>query len=247
MSDLSGDPSRMLSSLERATVPKEFFLLAAFTLLIDLAVDRLHGNGLIFYTQHPDAVHYSFLLEVFLIFVGYSFLTSLIAPVVSHFVVDLLLAFASPLWSRLRTAMASADSTRGTRPSHEHVLLGQLSKKVHQTCDTGYYFKLLEREQEVEREQQESERSHRVFASAAFFACAADLEFGNANSLVNIALGYATWSAWLMWITLGLSALNAFGFVFQDYRPRWVYCPTLAEELAPEEPPPYMRGRPQEQ
>ena len=244
MSDLSGDPSRMLSNLERATVPKEFFLLAAFTLLIDLTVDRLHGNGLIFYAQHPDAVRYSFLLEVFLIFVAYSFLTSLIAPLVSHFVTSFLLEVASPLWDRLRAAIGSSEPAESTRPSHEYVLLGQLSNKVHRTCDTGYYAKLLEKEQGIESEREDEARSHRLFASAAFFACAADLLFGNANSLFNIGVGYAGWTAALMWTALALSAVNAFGFVFQDYRPRWVYCPTLAEELAPKDPPAYLRGLP---
>jgi len=236
----------MLSNLERATVPREFFLLAAFTLLIDLTVDRLHGNGLIFYAQHPDAVHYSFLLEVFLIFVAYSFLTSLIAPLVSHFVTSVLLEVASPIWDKLRAAIGSSEPAESTRPSHKYVLLGQLSEKVHRTCDTGYYGKMLEKEQGIEIEQEDEARSHRLFASAAFLACAADFLFGNANSLFNLGVGYAGWSAGLMWTALGLSAINAFGFVFQDYRPRWIYCPSLAEELAPKDPPAYLRGRPPE-
>jgi hypothetical protein len=242
MSDLSGDPSRLLSNLERASAPKEFFLLAAFTLLIDLSINQLHGSGLIFYTQHPDAVRYSFLLEVFLIFVGYSFLTSLIAPGVSHLVTSLLLEFASPLWSKLQQTLAGNTSAGDRLPPHGHVTLWQLSSKVHEERDTGYYFKLLEREEEAARDSQQEAHSRRLFASAAFFAFAADFGFGDAGSLAHVALAYATWSAWLVWIALILAALNAFSFVFEDYRARWVYCPSLAEELAPDGPPAYLRS-----
>ena len=242
MTDLSGDPSRLLSSLERATAPKEFFLLAAFTLLIDLSIDRLHGNGLIFYTQHPDAVRYSFLLEVFLIFVGFSFLTSLIAPVASRVVAGLLLEVASPLWAKLQGALTNDSSKRARQLPLGHVWLWQLSRKVHGERDTGYYFKLLERETEAVREIRQEARSRRLFASAAFFACAADFGFGDAHSLVNVAFAYAIWSACLVCIALVLAALNAFGFIFEDYEARWVYCPSLAEELAQEKPPAYLHG-----
>jgi len=242
MSDLSGDPSRMLSNLERATAPKEFFLLAAFTLLIDLSIDQLHGSGLIFYAQHPEAVQYSFLLEVFLIFVGYSFLTSLITPGVSYLMTSLLMELASPLWSKLQQTLAGDTSAGDRLPPLGHVALSQLSRKVHEERDTGYYFKLLEREEEAVRDTKQEALSRRLFASAAFFAFAADFGFGNASSLTHIALAYATWSAWLVWIALILAALNAFGFVFEDYRTHWVYCPSLAEELAPERPPAHLRG-----
>jgi len=242
MSDLSGDPSRMLSNLERATAPKEFFLLAAFTLLIDFSIDQLHGTGLIFYTQHPEAVKYSFLLEVFLIFVGYSFLTSLITPAVSYLMTSLLLAFASPLWSKLQRRLAGNPTAGDRLPPHGHVALSQLSRKVHEERDTGYYFKLLEREEEAVRANLQEAHSRRLFAAAAFFAFALDFGFGGAGSLTHAALAYATWSAWLVWIALIVAGLNAFGFVFEDYRTHWVFCPPLAEELTPDRPPVYLRG-----
>jgi hypothetical protein len=93
MSDTNTEPSKFLSSLESATRSDTFFLLATFTLLVDSALIYIHGYGLIYQVQHPDEIKLSFGLELYLLFVAFSFVMAIVMKFITPFTSEIVLLF----------------------------------------------------------------------------------------------------------------------------------------------------------
>jgi hypothetical protein len=236
MSDHTAETSKFLPSLENAVNRKYFFLLAIYTLLVDSALIKIQGVGLLDYAQNPEGLKFSFALAVFLLFVLFSFVMALVMPGVSRLMNDTVLNFVSTPWSHVSTWLArqfgiqqSAD--RNTCPGMGYVSFYELRKKAHANAtQEPYYLNLFNAAQERMDSEDETQYTTRFFAAAALVAATYNFYFLGALALLNRCtdfLGHRGWG----WAFLFLIAGNAFGFLFTSHKTRWVYCPPLYMEL----------------
>ena len=165
------EPSKLLPSLESATKCRTFFLLATFTLLIDSTLILFHGKGLIHHTQHPDDFKLAFGLELFLLFVLFSFSMALIMP----FIAPLMTLAATVGWeikckveSLIESFWPSDDSNEGHsrfKRNYGYVLLSELKIKAFKSMDS-FYLTLYKEELQKQPNSIIEDRELRFFASA---------------------------------------------------------------------------------
>jgi hypothetical protein len=189
MSEQTTEPSKFLPSLKSATQSDTFFLLATFTLLIDSALIYIHGQGLIHHVQYPDEFKLAFALELYLLFVAFSFVMALIMP----FIVPLTSQVVYWIWTIKesigdairkiwRTRSDDAFPRRDTK--HGCVSISDLKTKAFSTMEP-YYLNLYK-----EQKQRQSKISKRKFdlrfmASAAFAAGFLNFTVSGRHSLLN--------------------------------------------------------------
>lgn len=236
MSDQTAEASKFLPSLENAVTRKYFFLLAAYTLWVDSALLRIQGQGLLDYAQSPEGLKSSFALAVFLLFVLFSFLMTLVMPPLLYFMDEVVLNLVwSPLvdfWSWLVSRLGferSVHVDNDTGPGRGYVRLHELSKKAHATRE-AYYLDLLKLEVDQRAAERQADYITRFFAGSTLMMATYNFCFQNAHSLLNRCADFLGDRGW-GWALLLLIAANTFGFLFASYKASWVYCPPLWEEL----------------
>ena len=231
-----GEPGKAISNLEKALVPHNFLLMAIFTLLVDSSLLKLHGLGLLDYTINSDRIKPSFALEVFLLFVGYSFLMAILLPFISHFSNEFYLELIWRPWRSfgfwLEKIFRFESRTLNEKPSSEYVSYIELKIAAHTQKDS-YLLDLYWREEKIRNTARTASLNFQLYSVGALLVMGVNYYMSGNSSLLNriaIYLGSEYWiTAALAWI-----GFCAFGLQFFLKEERWVYCPSLARELEEE-------------
>lgn len=237
MSDSNADPGRLISSLESATRSYTFFLLATFTLLIDSALMYIHGYGLIYKVQHPDEIKISFGLELYLLFVAFSFVMSIIMIFVTPFVSELIFLFwqiKESVKNKIELLMLGRNENFSpeSRP-YDCVMLNELREKAVKSMDS-YYLNLYKDENERKSKLYQKEANLRFVATAALVAGVINFVIFEKSSLLNACAEFLGSQA-VVWLFLVMLAIVANNYLFLNHNIGWIKCPPLFQEIQDEE------------
>ncbi len=236
MSEAMGEPGKAVSNLEKAIVPHNFLLMAIFALLVDSSLLKLHSFGLLDYIANSERLKPSFALEVFLLFVGYSFLMAILMPLISYFSNSLFLQLVWSPWKGfehwLEKQFGSAQRTSDEKPSFDWVSFYDLRKAAHSQKDQ-YLLDLYWREEKKKNTERIESLNFQLYSVGALLVMGVNYWMSGNSSLLNrltLYLGSEYWIyAVLLWV-----GFCAFGLQFFLKDAHWVYCPSLAREMEEE-------------
>lgn len=227
------EPNKFLSFLEGASRSDRFFLLTTFTILVDSALIHIHGHGLIFFVANPDLIKLSFGLELYLIFVFFSFLMSLVMPFINYFssqyayifwlINDTLLG-----WIIKKLSFQNNDSESFRRP-YNCVLISEIENKFCNSMD-NYYIDLYQSEEIKINKKYSDDFKYRSIVGSCCAAGFFNFIFSGNESLLNygaILFGgeIFVWGGLLMMFAL------ANNYLFLPHETNWIKCPPLYKEI----------------
>lgn len=224
----------IFSTLQAATKAKFFLLAASFILLVDNVLLQLKQPGIFDLVAKKEVLEGSNLpLKAILIFVAFSFLTSMILPILA-------IVFDEVLRITVGNGQIALDSymnklfkveDKSLNREHDCVLLHELRRKAHESKES-YYINLYDKHRKL---QEESRASMFEFAMYSFY-CLAMLTFNfyigqsNKKATSMILADYFESSAVIWYSIAALIVMVGYRF-FTSYRPEWIYCPSLYDEI----------------
>jgi hypothetical protein len=227
----------MFSALQAATDIKVFLLSAAFTFLVDNILVSLNQPGLVDLAKNKQHLADSNIaFQVILIFIGFSFLTSIILPVAAAICDQVYILTADKLITKIGIAIDRIFKieSRPFRREHNKVTLLELMNEAHETKEK-YYLDLYKEAKEDWGKWQEN-----VFRFALYsFSCLSMLTI----NLYLSHIGKNTISKYVeeffesaapIWIFItGLIIMFVWRFYDQS-EPTWIHCPSLYEKIEAE-------------
>lgn len=236
MSEANLEPNKFLANLENSMQSKTFCLLATFTLMVDSALIAIHKHGLIFYVVQPEQIKWGFGLELFLLYVCFSFLMSFVLPIATYIVSEFAFLFCeigsgvmSPLIRMLSFSNNdSYEEDAATRP-WDCVLMLELRKKAFDTMDPCY-LNLYQKENEKYHNTERNQFFLRSVATATLLAALWNfIMYPDLGLLGNVANFFGSvFYIFGLFVIIGLVAFSHLTF---PYKIRWIECPSLANEL----------------
>jgi hypothetical protein len=236
MSESMGEPGKAISNLEKALLPHNFLLMAIFTLLVDSSLLKLHGFGLLDCISSSERLKPSFALEVFLLFVGYSFLMAILMPVFSYFSNSLFLQLVWSPWKQFEywfeKLLGFKDRLRSEKPSFDCVSFYDLQKAAHTKKDQ-YLLDLCWKEEKQKNSAHTSSLNFQLYSVGALLVMGVNYYLSGKASLLNRIALYLDSEYWII-AALALTAFCAFGLQFFLNQSHWIYCPSLARDIEKE-------------
>ncbi|WP_157131104.1 hypothetical protein [Burkholderia savannae] len=237
MSDSSESAAKglgLFSTLQAATELRFFFLSVAFTLLTDNALVWTHQPGIMAIAGDPELMSRANLpIKIILIFVGFSFLSSIALPLLAAFVDAIYLATIGSWLTSLHSYLdvKTGALERSARRRHDCVSPIELRDEAHLTKDKYYLDLYKDHQQKLGDDRKNTMR----FALYAFYC-----------------LTMLCWNAYLGWTpenTLSIVFSTFLGdktYVFyailiffvmfvsrfhEKSEPNWIYCPSLYRKI----------------
>ncbi|WP_124470766.1 hypothetical protein [Burkholderia ubonensis] len=237
MSDHSDSTVKSLgifSTLQAATETKFFLLSASFTLLIDNALLILREPGLIDLAKRSDSLTTSnFTLQVILIFVAFSFLSSLAIPI-SVSIFDQI--YINTIGSWITSLDVYLDNKIGVEkkfPQREvnYVRPWELRDEAHRSMEK-YYLDLYK---EYTSTWNKTREDMMQFALHAFFclsmlSASLYLSHKGKKSIANAVTDYFGTST-PIWISLLFLAIMVIARFYLTKDTEWIYCPNLYDKI----------------
>lgn len=224
----------LFSTLQAATEVNFFLLSTTFALLVDNALLALKQPGLMELAQNKEALSTSnATFQIILIFIAFSFLTSLVLPIAAAIIDEIYIHTAGSWISSLGFFMDRQLGFERSLPRREHnsVRPWELKEEAHRTQEK-YYLDLY-KEYETKWHSQRESMIRFAFHS---FCCLAML-------LANFYLGHlgmetvskiiATYfeSTQPIWIAVVILLSMIFWRFYSNTDPQWIYCPNLYDKL----------------
>jgi len=224
----------IFSALESATEVSFFLLTMTFALLVDSTLVHFHHSGLLDLVRHPELIHFALGLELILIFVGFSFLTSVIFPIVAipvdALVMEIVLRCSHLL--SYRTDDGIGKKMHQFRRRHNCVTPYELYTEAHELKDS-YLLGLSEKYEVKEARQRKLMFKNAFYGFYALtmvivnFTWAGTPEHPSMLEEVTLYFG----SPIPIWIaTAGLLVITYSRF-WKSSEKEWVFCPTLYRTL----------------
>jgi hypothetical protein len=225
----------LFSALESATETTHFLLALTFVLLVDSMLVYFNHAGVIDLIRKPELIHPSLGLEVILIFVGFSFLTSIALPVLAVIVDGIVIHTVGYAWATLDLYLDKkfGNTSRYVRVrKRDCVNPLELRREAHEKKDS-YLLGLYKDYEERWRKNRRSILKHALYA---FYALS--MVFLNYfligsisdKSLLTVIAQYFNSSAYIWW-TEGALLSIVYVRMFRSEDSEWIYCPTLFREL----------------
>ena len=214
----------LFSVLDTAMEVRFFFLAATFILWVDNDFLCLHQPGIIELVNASDLQNVNLSLNLVLIFVAFSFASSIVLPFLSYFINEIYLGF---LWRRVEKVFKFGP--RFSETPSDYVSAYKLREIAYMTKDKF----LLDVYNSYEKTKSERERFIGKLASLALY-CLILLsinyfKYGQKNSISFFILSYLGSSELIWFCIMGLLLLVFFRFHTDDRD--CVYCPSLYREL----------------
>lgn len=214
----------LFSALETAMEVRFFFLAAIFILWVDNVFISLHQPGIIELINASDLQKINLSLYLLLIFVAFSFVSSIVLPFLSYFINEIYLGF---LWGRIEKFFSFGS--RSSETPSDYVSAYKLREIAHMTKDKF----LLDVYNSYEKTKSERESFIGKLASLALY-CLILLsinyfKYGSQKSISVFILNYLGSSESIWFCIIGLLLLVFFRFHIDDRD--HVYCPSLYREL----------------
>jgi hypothetical protein len=238
MSDVADGATKGLgifSTLESATETALFLLATTFVLLVDTALVQFNHAGIIDLIRNPELIKPSLGLETILIFVGFSFLTSLVLPLLAIVADEIVIHTVGRAWitvdSFLNQKFGLERSPR--KRKYECVNPWELRREAHEKKENY----LLGLYKEYENRWSNNRKLMFKHSLYAFYAlsmvfCNFVLDGGDdRKTILQEVTHYLGSSTYIWWIAIPLLSLIYYRIFHLNDDPVWIYCPTLYSEL----------------
>lgn len=238
MSEASESASKNLgifSTLQSATEVRYFLLAATFVLLIDNVFIGLAQPSLIELTINQELMAKSNLaIKVILIFVGFSFLASLILPIFTAITHDFylqtahrFLIFFGDAFKRLFNKRECSVNKR----EFNHVFLGELKDEAHKTREK-YYLDLYDKHELRQIKKWQEARECQLFSTFCLGVLCWNYALSTSkNNAISVVFATYFGSPDYVWFAVvGLLCL-AVGRYFLNHKSEQIYCPSLYTKL----------------
>lgn len=227
MSDINQTSVKSLglfSVLETAMEVRFFFLAVTFILWVDNVFLCFHQPGIVELVNASDLQNVNLSLNLVLIFVAFSFASSIVLPFLSYFINEIYLGF---IWGRIEKFFRFGS--RFSEIPYDYVSAYKLREIAHMTKDKF----LLDVYNSYEKTKLERENFIGKLASLALY-CLILLsinyfKYSHQNSISVFILSYLGSSESLWFCITGLLLLVFFRYHIDDRD--CVYCPSLYREL----------------
>lgn len=228
----------IFSTLESATEFKFFLLALTFVLLVDNAFLQLQLPGLIELAADPKKIEAANLgLRVILIFVLFSFLTSLLFKIGAILVQEISLHTIGYAYISLDGYLSRVlgDDRFPKKRKFECVRPSELRRAAHMQKD-NFYLKQYEDYMGNWIGNIKAMNLHSLYAFYCLVVLAWSWLIGRngSNSIVAAISKYFGTEEYFSIVILGLVALFLYR-LFRNDDPEWIYCPTLYAELEKQE------------
>lgn len=224
----------LFSTLQAATEINFFLLSTTFALLVDTTLLALKQPGLIELARNKEALNTSNVtFQIILIFIAFSFLTSLVLPIAAAIIDEIYIHTAGGWITSLGLFAERKLGLERSLHQREHncVRLWELKEEAHRTQEK--YFLDLYKQYD---EKWHYHRDNMIRFAFHAFCCLAML-------LANFYLGYcgietvsktiATYfdSTQPIWSAIAILLSMIFWRFYSNTDPQWIYCPNLYDKL----------------
>lgn len=242
MSDASESSLKNLgvfSTLHSATEVRYFLLAVTFVLLIDNVFIGLNQPSLFDLTVNPTLMASSNLaIKVILIFVGFSFLASLVLPLVTAVLHDIYFNMIHPVFDCAFEAchrfFGSADGFPIKR-EHDGVYLHELKNEAYETMDK-YYLDLYEKHVARWYENRKSMNEHTLFSTFCLIMLCWNYALSTPkNSAISVVFANYFGSPKFVWVGVIALFILTVARYFERYKPSWIDCPPLYKKIQKQE------------
>ncbi|MFB0827306.1 hypothetical protein ACEU07_18665 [Chromobacterium violaceum] len=224
----------IFSTLQSATEARFFLLAMTFVLLIDNVFIQTHQPSLFaLATNAKLAAESSIGLKVILIFVVFSFLTSLLLKVLAVISDQIFIETIGRIQIRLSLFLENlfGENNNSSIRKHDCVTLHELGVAAHETKDT-YLLNLHDKHHKIWAEDRNSMLQHSLYGFYCLFMLICNWFLGTTanQALSTITIQYLG-SPQYIWIAFILLFYLVFYRFLSDSPKKWIYCPTLYREL----------------
>lgn len=208
-------------------------------LLIDNVFIGLNQPSLFDLTIDHDLMAKSNLaIKVILIFVGFSFLASLVLPLATAVLHDIYFNMIHPIFDKAfevcHRFFASADDFPIKR-EHDCVYLHELKSEAYETMDK-YYLDLYEKHVSKWYANRKSMNEHTLFSTFCLIMLCWNYAFSTPkNSAISVVFANYFGSSKFVWVGIIVLFILTVSRYFERYKPDWVDCPPLYKKLQNQE------------
>lgn len=224
----------VFSTLQAATEVKFFLLLTTFILLIDNVFIGLNQPGIVELASDQELMAKSNLaIKAILIFVGFSFLTSLCLPLLAMIFDEIYLATVGRLYISLDVYLDSkfGNSYSYAKREFKSVTPLELREEAHTSKDKY----LLDLYKDYETQWHENRKAMMQHALFSFYCLAMlcwnyYLSRNNQKAASAVFANYFGSANYVWFAILGLLVMVLYRYFIKGQRD-WIYCPTLCEKI----------------
>jgi hypothetical protein len=224
----------VFSTLQAATEVKFFLLSATFILLIDNVFLGLNQPGIFELVRDKELMDKSNLaIKAILIFVGFSFLTSIILPLLAIIFDGIYLSTVGRLYISLDVYLNSkfGNSHSYARRECYCVTPLELREEAHKSKDKY----LLDLYKEYETKWHENRKAMMQHALFSFYCLAMlcwnyYLSGNNSKAAAAVFANYFGSTNYVWYAIFGLLVMVLYRF-FENSQKDWIYCPSLSEQI----------------
>jgi hypothetical protein len=225
----------IFSTLESATETALFLLATTFVLLVDTTLVQFNQAGIIDLIRNPELIKPSLGLQTILILVGFSFLTSLVLPLLAIFADEIIFHTVGRAWIKVDSFLnrkCELEQSLSQR-KYDCVSPWELRRGAHEKKES-YLLDLYNEYENRRRKNRKLMLKHSLYAfyALSMVFCNFFLVGGNDRKTIlqetTLFLGSTTY----IWcITMPLLFLIYFRIFRINDDPIWIYCPSLYSEL----------------
>ena len=224
----------LFSTLQAATEVNFFLLSTTFALLIDNTLLALKQPGLMELALNKETLSASNItFQIILIFLAFSFLTSLVLPIAAAIIDEIYIHTAGSWISKLGLIIDRKLGIERRTPSREHncVSPGELKEEAHRTQEK-YYLDLY-KDYETKWISQRDNMIRFAFYS---FCCLAMLLSNfymghlGMETVTNVITNYVD-STQPIWTAIAALLLMVFWRFYSNNDTYWIYCPNLYDKI----------------
>lgn len=220
----------IFSTLQAATDTKFFLLSASFALLIDNAFLFLEKPGLIALATSKEALATSNVaFQAILIFIAFSFLTSLVLPIAAAIADEIYIHTAGSWLMSLDFYLGRKFGIESmpTRREYNYVRSSELRDEAHQSKEK-YYLDLYKDHMVAWSTWRENRLRFALYSFYCFVMLGTNLYVAlTGKASVSFAITTYCGGSHPIWLALTMLLFMVFWRFYDKSEPEWIYCPSL--------------------
>lgn len=224
----------LFSTLQAATEVNFFLLSTTFALLVDNALLALKQPGLIELAKNKEALSASnATFQIILIFIAFSFLTSLVLPIAAAIIDEIYIHTAGSWITSFGLFIDRKLGLERSLPHREHncVRPWELKEEAHRTQEK-YYLDLYKEYETKWLSQRENMIRFAFHSFCCLAMLLANFYMGHLGmkTVTNVTAGYVE-STQPIWTAIAILLSMMFWRFYSNNDPQWIYCPNLYDKL----------------
>jgi hypothetical protein len=224
----------LFSALEAATETTSFFLATTFVLLVDVVLVHFNHTGVIELIRNPELIKSSLGLEVILVFVGFSFLTSVALRILAVIVDEIVIETVGRAWITIDSYLERKFGIESQYHERKYDCVNplELRREAHEKKDS-YLLTLYANYEDRWNRNMKSMFKHALYAFYTLIMVLTNYFLftqSDAQTVLRKIAEYVNSPTYIWWIAIPLVGMTYFR-IFRSESPVWIYCPTLYREL----------------